>query len=228
MNNSTPVDPANRQWTRVGLVLALFAIPLVVGIFNVLQIPVITRNVLVRELAIFAFAALLAFIIRKKENLGWSSVGLQRPPLGNTLLWVLITLGCVAVALALAFGGIKLMHWPFGSGPGAAAFAALPLWVVLIVVIRAGFVEEFFYRGYVLERLSSMTGSMRLAVAISLTLFAIFHYRQGWAGILIALLTGAVLTWVYLRKRNLWIGIITHFLVDFIPNVLLPLVSSSK
>lgn len=223
MITPTPVAPSARPWTRIGLAIALFSMPLVMGIFNALHIPATVPNVLVRELVVFAFAGLLAFIIRRKENLGWDSVGLQRPRLGNTLLWILATLGMIAVAIGIAFGIIKMMHWPFGSGPAAAAFAALPWWVVLIIVIRAGFVEEFFCRGYALERITSMTGSVRLAVAISLTIFAVFHYRQGWAGILVALLTGAVLTGIYLYKRNLWIGIVTHFLVDFIPNVLLPL-----
>jgi membrane protease YdiL (CAAX protease family) len=30
------------------------------------------------------------------------------------------------------------------------------------------------------------------------------------------------MTGVYLRTRNLWVCIITHFLIDFIPNVVLP------
>jgi membrane protease YdiL (CAAX protease family) len=37
---------------------------------------------------------------------------------------------------------------------------------------------------------------------------------------------GAVLTALYLWKRNLWVVIASHFLVDFIPNVVLPLLSS--
>jgi membrane protease YdiL (CAAX protease family) len=104
----------------------------------------------------------------------------------------------------------------------------LPLWVILIVVIRAGFVEELFYRGYAIERLEALTGNRILAIGLPLLLFALFHYRQGWAGITIALLTGAVLTAVYLYKRNLWIPIMTHFLVDFVPNVAIPLFSSKS
>jgi membrane protease YdiL (CAAX protease family) len=95
--------------------------------------------------------------------------------------------------------------------------------VLLLVIIRAGFIEELFYRGYAIERLQSLTGSRILAAGIPLLVFAASHYRQGWAGIMIALLTGAVLTGVYVYKRNLWITITTHFLGDFIPNILVPL-----
>jgi len=73
--------------------------------------------------------------------------------------------------------------------------------------------------------LELLTGNRAFAVVFPLILFGLFHYRQGWAGIIIAFLTGAVLTAVYLYKRNLWIGIIVHFLVDFTPNILLPMLT---
>ena len=213
---------ASRRWTYVGLLIVLLGMPLTIVAFNVLEIPRSAPNVLVREAVLFALAGLLLFIIRKKEGLGWSSVGLQRPALGNTCLWVLITFIGVAVALALSFGIIKLFGWRFG-GSDSASWDALPVWVLVIVIIRAGFVEELFYRGYAIERLHALTGSMFIAIALPLILFAVFHYRQGWAGITIALLTGAVLTAVYVYKRNLWTTITVHFLGDFIPNILLPL-----
>jgi membrane protease YdiL (CAAX protease family) len=94
--------------------------------------------------------------------------------------------------------------------------------VLLVVIIRAGFVEELFYRGYMIERLQSLTDSRIFAAGIPLVIFAVSHYRQGQAGIIIAMLTGAVLTAVYLYQRNLWITMAAHFLGDFIPNILVP------
>jgi CAAX protease family protein len=218
----TSNDGSMRRWTRTGLAIALLAIPLVIGLFNALRMPLTTPNVMLRESALFAWAAALAFIIRRKEGLGWDSVGLQRPAAGGTAVWVLITILGVALAIAMAFGVIKLLGLPVGS-VDSSAFDRLPTSVMLLVIVRAGFVEEFFYRGYAIERLQSLTGSRLLSVTVPLLLFAVFHYRQGWAGVIIALLTGAVLTGVYLYKRNLWVTIATHFLADFIPNILVPL-----
>jgi membrane protease YdiL (CAAX protease family) len=167
---------------------------------------------------------LLGFIIRRKERLGWESVGLQRPRFGQTALWVLITIPAVAAALALSIVLMKVFDLPFGSAD-AKKFEQLPVWVLAVVIARAGFVEEFFYRGYAIDRLQRLTGNRWFAIIFPLLLFGVVHYRQGWAGIIIATLTGAVMTAVYLYKRNLWIGIIVHFLVDFIPNILLPLFS---
>jgi CAAX protease family protein len=215
-------EATSRGWTGVGLAVALFGMPLVVGPIAAYLGPRTTMTTLGRELAIFAMAALVAYIIRQRERLRWDSVGLARPAFANTALWVLITLLGTVAAIAVSFGIIKLFGLRFGSG-GSGGLDALPTWVILLVVVRAGFVEEFFYRGYALERLEALTRNRVVAVVIPLALFAVFHYRQGAGGIVIALLTGAVLTAVYLKKRNLWIGIVAHFLVDFVPNILLPL-----
>jgi membrane protease YdiL (CAAX protease family) len=212
-----------KRWPLLGLFLSLLAAPLLIGLFTVLHVPITTGSIVLREvLLVFGLGGFLAFIIRRKERLGWDSVGLQRPGLANTALWVVLTLLFVVPALALAFGLIKLLALPFGS-PDAAAFEKLPPLVILLVIARAGFIEEFCYRGYAIDRLQRLTGNRLFSWSFPLLLFALAHYRQGWAGILIAFLTGAVLTAVFLRKRNLWVNIVAHFLVDFLPNLLLPL-----
>ena len=216
------VDAPPRRWTLAGLTVAFFAMPLVLGLFTALRVPLTTQSVLLREIILFACAGAVLFIIKNRERLNWDSVGLRRPAVGNTALWALITFVGVALASALAFGVIKLFNLPLGSAD-SASYDKLPTWVLSLVILRAGFVEELFYRGYTIERLQSLTGSRILSVGIPLLAFAVFHYRQGWAGITIAFLTGAVLTGVYVCKRNLWITITVHFLGDLIPNILVPL-----
>lgn len=213
---------ASRHWTHIGLAIALLGMPLVTGIFNYLEIPYVASNVLMREAVLFALAAVLLVVVRKKERLGWNSVGLQQPRLGDTCLWTLITLVGAAAAIALSLGIAKLAGWRLG-GTDPSPLETLPAWVLMLVIMRAGFVEELFARGYAIERLQALTGSRVIAIGLPLVLFAGFHYRQGWAGITIALMAGAVLTAVYVYKRNLWITISAHFLGDFIPNIIVPL-----
>ena len=114
-----------RRWTMMGLALAVFSMPFVIGLFTGFRVPLTTQNVLLRETILFALAALVLFIIRKKERLGWDSVGLQRPALSNTTIWVLITFVGVAVAIALAFGFIKLFSLPLGN-VDSQTYDALP------------------------------------------------------------------------------------------------------
>src|SRR4030095_7696021 len=64
-----------RRSTMVGLALALFSMPLVSGLFTAFRVPLTTRNVLLREIILFALAALVLFIIRRKEQ----GVNLRRP-----------------------------------------------------------------------------------------------------------------------------------------------------
>ena len=78
--------------------------------------------------------------------------------------------------------------------------------------------------GYLrLEILAAVVNAVVLFGIAALVLFAAFHYRQGLAGIFLALILGAVLTGFYLWKRNLTANMFGHFLVDFVPNVVLPL-----
>jgi uncharacterized protein len=109
---------------------------------------------------------------------------------------------------------------------GEGASIAPSLGVAFLTVLRAGISEEVFYRGFAISRLEEMLGSKWIAAAISLILFAGFHYRQGWPGIFLAFTIGAVLTGFFLWKRNLLAAIFAHILVDFVPNVLLPLLGA--
>jgi membrane protease YdiL (CAAX protease family) len=63
---------------------------------------------------------------------------------------------------------------------------------------------------------------------VPLIFFAIFHYRQGLGGIIISFVAGAILAVLYIKRRDLKANMITHFLVDFVPNVVIPLLSSVK
>jgi membrane protease YdiL (CAAX protease family) len=52
----------------------------------------------------------------------------------------------------------------------------------LLLVVTAGVFEETLYRGYALERLSSLWGSQWLAATATLALFTLMHAPAvGWA-----------------------------------------------
>ena len=207
-------------WTFVGLAIALFGAPAVVAAFKLAGF---TRAdfgaTIIRELIILTLVAILFWIIRSREKLPLSSIGLRPQKIIPAILW--------SLALVLIFGaGIAacLMAFPLiGLSYGSSSGPALPLAVSLLLYARAGIAEEVFYRGYAIERIEALTGSRTIAAAIPLLIFAGSHFSQGLAGILITFVLGAIATAIYLWKRNLLILIIAHFMVDFIPNVLLPL-----
>lgn len=216
-NSSSP----SRSATLIGLVIALLGIPFVVTMFG-LAVPVTTSasQLVIRELAILALVALLAWLIIAKERLPLTSIGLFHETTRRTLVWGIGGFLALGVGTVLALGLLQLLGLTYGSG--GSKFVA-PVWATLLIVVRAGIAEEVFYRGFAIERLELLTGNRWIAATIPLIFFAGLHYRQGLAGILIALILGGILTGLYLWKRNLTANIIAHFLIDFVPNVALPL-----
>jgi len=87
-------------------------------------------------------------------------------------------------------------------------------------VVRAGVVEELFYRAHAIERLQALESNRYPSAAIPLAIFAAAHWTGGWDNIVIALAHGAILSASYLWRRNLVANMIGHFLVDFVRNVL--------
>ena len=88
-----------------------------------------------------------------------------------------------------------------------------------VIVFRAGFVEELFYRGYAIERLESLGWPQWAAAIVPLVIFAAMHVTGGPVNMLIAFTLGAILTAFYLWRQDLVANMIAHFLVDFIANV---------
>ena len=175
---------------------------------------------LVRESVVFLLLLALLVVIRKGERLPYSSIGWHTDRLGNALLWGLLGVLLCALALAACVLIAQLLHWKIGAQTPPTYNP--PLWAMTITVLRAGVTEEVFYRGYALERLESLTGRTWAAVVLTIVPFALFHFRQGPAGILIAGVTGLILALIYLKRRSLPAVMFTHFTVDFVPNVLLP------
>ena len=92
-----------------------------------------------------------------------------------------------------------------------------PVWLKLLLCIRAGVTEETFFRGYGISRIESLTGSKVAAVAITTLFFGFGHLIYGTVNhVLGTMVIGFILTMYYLKTRNLLSCIIAHFLFDAI------------
>jgi uncharacterized protein len=209
-----PAAAKNTRAIWLGLFVSLFAMVVIRQAF-VFFVPEITfAAAIVKETLIWASAAALLVIIRRGEGLSFRSIGL-----GTCCWWKSIAWGFViAVVSAAAVGGLAYLTG-YGNGPGSAAFEKLPLWLITLIVIRAGVVEELFYRGYAIERLRMIGLGRFWSVTIPLVIFSIGHWSGGAANILIAFAAGLILTGFYLWRRDLAANMIGHGLVDFVANV---------
>lgn len=212
------VEYEKRGGKASGGTLKVFAVAVMV----VLQMPLAGR--------LFPGESLRALI--EREGVYWALTGLligyiilvERRPLSSVNLrwptWKSFAFGAAAAVLMVA--GIALLYAVVlpAMGPSASAgklntIKALPVWFRVMLILRAAAFEELFYRGFVIERLTDLTGLRWLAAVISVTAFTLAHLEYwGWAHLMIAGFAGCLLTGLYLWRRDLACNMIAHLLTD--------------
>lgn len=214
---------AHRRSTTAGLFIALFSLPALALLFRTLAgTPMDATYTLMREFTMFVALGTLFYVICMREHSPLSSIGASFDNIGKSALWSILGMLFCAVGMAIAFGAIQLFNFPkVDVGPATT----LPLWITGLVILRAAVVEEIFYRGYAIERLQSITGSKWIAVVLPLTIFTLSHYSSGPAMMILVFGGAAALTLFYLWRRDLLANIFAHFLVNAVPNLLLPIFS---
>src|SRR5207248_7915891 len=214
-SDKTASPPKVSRATWLGLFVSLFAMLLVRQSVSYFW-PILTFTAAAwKETLLWVSAIILLFIIRRGERLPLRSIGLGTARWWVSILWGLV----IAVVSATIVGGLAYLTG-YGHGPGSAAFEKLPLWLITLIVLRAGVVEELFYRGYAIERLRMIGLGPFWSVTIPLVIFSLGHWSGGAANILIALAAGIILTGFSLWRRDLVAKMIGHGLVDFVANVL--------
>jgi membrane protease YdiL (CAAX protease family) len=205
---------ATRCATWAGLCISLFSLIAVSQLFHFFAPHPGVAVSLAREAAMFACAGLLLWIVRRRERLPLTSIGIGTSPLWKSLAWgVVMAVACVIPAALIAkYGG-------YTHSAASHIFDKLPVWLIFLVVVRAGVVEEFFYRAYSIDRLERLGFGRILASLIPLAVFAAAHSSGGLVNVLMALVLGTVFTAFYLWRRDLVSNIFGHFLIDFIANV---------
>ena len=201
--------------TWVGLCISLFSLIAVSHLFHFFAPHPGVALSLAREAAMFACAGLLLWIVRRRERVPLTSIGIGTSPLWKSLAWgVVMAVACVIPAALIAkYGG-------YTHSAASHIFDKLPVWLIPLVVVRAGVVEEFFYRAYSIDRLERLGFGRIAASLIPLAIFAAAHSSGGLVNVLMALVLGTVFTAFYLWRRDLVSNIFGHFLIDFIANVI--------
>jgi membrane protease YdiL (CAAX protease family) len=171
------------------------------------------KHLLGYELIWWALIAAVLLYVGLVERRPQTSIGF-RAPHGRDII---IAIGAGIVILAgtagIYYGLFPALH--ISEGSQMNRLIATPFWWRLISVIRAAVGEEVLFRGYSMERIRELTGSMRIASILSCTIFTLEHIGTwGVSHLLIAGFGGVALTALYLWRRNLWVNIIAHFIVD--------------
>jgi membrane protease YdiL (CAAX protease family) len=170
--------------------------------------------------------AVLAWVLLREQR-PLASIGIVWD---NYLAWLIgAALGVTVLASSVlsviqaSKGGKAAL--PEDSEAGLTRLMATPVWSRWAVVVTAGVTEEILFRGYPIERLAELTGSLWLAALIPLAVFTLAHL-SGWSlGHLVGVLFGGgLLTGLYLWQRDLIACMIAHALIDsliiFLPALL--------
>jgi membrane protease YdiL (CAAX protease family) len=215
MHSSSAALSKSSIATWIGLFIALFGI-LIVRWVVVYFFPGLSFTATVwKESLIWLCVIALLLIIRRGEDSSLTSINIGTASVKSSILW-----GVILAALCGVVGAVIASLNHFKGGELGQALSKLPAWLVILVVFRAGVVEELFYRGYAIERLQLLGLNRYWAGIIPLLIFGFAHVTNGWANVILALALGLVLMVGYLWRRDLVANMIGHFLIDFVSAVL--------
>jgi uncharacterized protein len=172
-----------------------------------------SSNLLKYEIVWWAAVAAVLLYVLFVERRPLSSVGYRRIGLSGVGIAVAAAVLLMAGLALIVYVIVPALH--LSMPQQVNKLLALPLWCRLILVIRGVVAGELFYRGYGIERLQELTRSRAVAGITSCVLFALANVPSwSWAPLIFVGFAGIILTVLYLWRRNLWINMITHLVVD--------------
>lgn len=172
------------------------------------------------NLIVAPLTAVLVLFWAKASRTPWREIGYLRPK-----SWVR------TVAIGIAFGVafkflMKAIVMPLlGADPINQAYhylagnTAVALLFIPELIVKAGFGEETFFRGYLFERLGKLfghsTGAKVATVLLTSMFFGSLHYfDQGLAGVQQATIVGLLFGTIFAVTGRIWMLMIAHAAFD--------------
>jgi hypothetical protein len=141
---------------------------------------------------------------------------LRREGLSNALLWGFITV-IIAFAITMTIGLLymyitKVDPSKFSNIPDLQQLFSISS-LYLLVTLQP-FCEEFFFRGFLFEKITKISGPTVAIISTSI-LFGISHlsYTYAYAAI-IAVILGVLFATVVFKTKNLYSAIFAHTLIN--------------
>ena len=148
----------------------------------------------------------------------FEQIRLTRKGIDMALLWGFITI-IVAFGITLMIGLLYMYLTNIDPNtlsniPDLEQLFSLPSLYILVAV--QPFCEEFFFRGFLLEKLQKI-GGIPLAVLLTSILFGISHLSYTYAyAAFIAIFLGVLFSLVVIKTKNLYSSIFAHTVINII------------
>jgi membrane protease YdiL (CAAX protease family) len=190
--------------------------------------PGIASLLLVELLVLTPIIVTHLLVIARKQNHSWSldDVILYRTPIGGKsfLLWFIFGLIAInATYIPLCPVGIYFRNeiftwlpgWYFNPGYGTEDRSLLAnLFLIGIIVdgIIAPVLEELYFRGYLLPRMSYLKG---WAPLVNGAFFGLYHFWQPH-NLVALIVVGTILSYVVWKTKNVYLGIALHCAINIV------------
>jgi membrane protease YdiL (CAAX protease family) len=197
-----------RNWAiNLAEILVLLALPMLSAIINILYIILVIIIIVVSR------------YLRKEK---WTDYGFK--PVKVKMLMLAAGIGIV-FAFTDNYLLEPLVNSLTGTTPDLSTFENIKGNIVQLFVLLAigwvvgGFFEEFFFRGYLLNRINSwitnpVIGKWAGMLATSIA-FAVAHAYQGIGGIITTFYFSVIMVLLYYYfKKNVWYVILVHGFYD--------------
>ncbi|NLV06213.1 CPBP family intramembrane metalloprotease [Haloarcula rubripromontorii] len=220
----------NRQLSRREL-----SVPVIVGLFvslfgasllGQLDLPrwvdaTATRSFLTNSLSTWLLVALVLAIVLYWEDRRLTSIGLRAPTRRETAVG--LGAGLLGVVLGLLSTGIAVVALQLQQPETLSALSRLSLPVQLVIVVTAVVTEEILWRGYPIERLAEVTGSVWVGAGVSGVVFLAVHFPAwGLVGAIPQAVFTLVIVGVYVWSRNVVACMLTHGVINVVMILVLP------
>jgi len=175
---------------------------------------------LVVEWVMLSFLIFLWVPRVEKKNLESIGLGRFKPRhlVWGILVYLLVLVASSISGFLLGFVGLPSLRslQPLIKGYGFVTLFGL--------FLTGTFLEEVFYRGYLIERMTILTGHRWVAAVLSWLLFTLVHLKFFGLGPTIdTSVISAALVLLYLKEKSIWPCIVVHGINDVLAFLIFPL-----
>ncbi|MDR0497344.1 MAG: CPBP family intramembrane metalloprotease [Treponema sp.] len=163
-------------------------------------------------------AALILRLLQKEKSLKEWGLG---KPIKKDLFILFLALPCL---LLIGFAAVSASLF-FTGGTSVKNNLLSPdsalLWIVLgFSCISTGYLEEIFFRFYLLSKRKELNMSDPLALIFSTALFSVCHIYEGPWGFINSIISGFLLSFIFLRYKSLHGIALAHGIYNFLAYVI--------
>ncbi|MCU0522327.1 MAG: CPBP family intramembrane metalloprotease [Anaerolineae bacterium] len=211
------------------VIVPILRVSVLTPLFDIVAVDRTLRELISVPLLSVPYLALPLFVVVKRNGWTVDDLGLTWRRRSEP--------GSRPVAIAAVLFGLVSGVTAFVTSETVMGAEVLPAGVFVLLLYTNSFLEEFTHRGVLQSKLERAVGQ-RKAILWGGMLFGLTHVAldisrllasEGIPSVLFALLLQTIGGWllgiVYMKTRSLWPGVVCHYLVNWLPGVLVGLTS---